>query len=215
MNINNPTTFGTPNLTLSTANSSGTGGALRADDTILVYDTTLPTAVGVATAVGSASTAPRRDHSHGGIGVLDTTHAQSSAGATGTTQIPADDTIPQITEGTEFITLTHTPLSALNRLILIISVNIASSAALVTTVALFRDSVTAAIAGATFHTADANRSKRFTFVFEEVAANTSERVYKVRIGPTGPATITFNGESGARLLGGVEYSSITLLESSP
>ena len=63
MNINNPTTFGTPDLTLGTANSSGTGGALRADDTILVFDTTLPAQVGTA-AVGSATVATRRDHVH-------------------------------------------------------------------------------------------------------------------------------------------------------
>ena len=63
MNINNPTTFSTPDLTLSTSNSSGTGGALRADDTILVFDTTLPAQVGTA-AVGSATVAPRRDHVH-------------------------------------------------------------------------------------------------------------------------------------------------------
>ena len=71
MNINNPTTFSTPDLTLGTSNSSGTGGALRADDTILVYDTSVPASVGAASATGSASTAARRDHVHAaGQGVL-------------------------------------------------------------------------------------------------------------------------------------------------
>ena len=66
MNINNPTTFSTPNLTLSTSNSSGTAGALRADDTVLVYDATLPDAIayGQSGSAGSASTSARRDHSH-------------------------------------------------------------------------------------------------------------------------------------------------------
>jgi len=66
VNINNPTTFGTPSLTLSTSNSSGTGGALRADDTILVYDTTAVDAItfGQSGSVGSAATASRRDHAH-------------------------------------------------------------------------------------------------------------------------------------------------------
>ena len=66
MNINNPTTFGSPSLTLSTSNSSGTGGALRADDTILVYDTTAVDAItfGQSGSVGSASTSSRRDHVH-------------------------------------------------------------------------------------------------------------------------------------------------------
>ena len=65
MNINNPTTFSTPALTLSTSNSSGTSGALRADDTLLVYDTTAPANVTLGSAVvGTASTAARRDHVH-------------------------------------------------------------------------------------------------------------------------------------------------------
>ena len=67
MNINNPTTFSTPDLTLSTSNSSGTAGALRADDTILVYDTTLPAIVASSAATGSAGTSARRDHQHAGI----------------------------------------------------------------------------------------------------------------------------------------------------
>lgn len=71
MNINNPTTFSTPDLTLSTANSSGTAGALRADDTILVYDTTVPTTIasGASAATGSASVSSRRDHQHGAFTV--------------------------------------------------------------------------------------------------------------------------------------------------
>ena len=67
MNINNPTTFSTPDLTLSTSNSSGTAGALRADDTILVYDTSVPTTIayGASAAAGSAAVSARRDHTHG------------------------------------------------------------------------------------------------------------------------------------------------------
>lgn len=67
MNINNPTTFSTPDLTLSTSNSSGTAGALRADDTILVYDTTVPTTIAssASAAAGDTGTAARRNHTHG------------------------------------------------------------------------------------------------------------------------------------------------------
>ena len=66
MQINNPTTFSTPDLTLSTSNSSGIAGALRADDTVLVYDTTLPDAItfGQSGAAGDTATAARRNHSH-------------------------------------------------------------------------------------------------------------------------------------------------------
>ena len=73
MNINNPTTFGSPNLTLTTSNSSGTGGALRSDDSILVYDTTGPAAVAASAGVGSAATSARRDHVHAGIAAITST----------------------------------------------------------------------------------------------------------------------------------------------
>lgn len=67
MNINNPTTFSTPDLTLSTSNSSGSAGALRADDTILVYDATVPTTIssGASASAGNSATAARRNHTHG------------------------------------------------------------------------------------------------------------------------------------------------------
>lgn len=69
MNITNPTSFGSPNLTLSTSNSSGSSGALRSDDQILVYDTTVPSVLALASATGSAATSARRDHVHGGSSV--------------------------------------------------------------------------------------------------------------------------------------------------
>lgn len=73
MNINNPTTFSTPDLTLSTSNSSGTSGALRADDTILIYDTQNPNPVGASAEVGSVATSARRDHVHVGVGAVTST----------------------------------------------------------------------------------------------------------------------------------------------
>lgn len=66
MNINNPTSFGIPNLTLSTSNSEGTGNAVRTDATVAVFDANLPDAItfGQSGAAGSAAVASRRDHAH-------------------------------------------------------------------------------------------------------------------------------------------------------
>ena len=66
MNINNPTTFSTPDLTLSTSNSSGSAGALRADDTLLVFNTSLPDAIsfGQSGASGSGNIAAYQNHAH-------------------------------------------------------------------------------------------------------------------------------------------------------
>lgn len=77
MNINNPTSFSPPDLTLSTSNSSGSAGALRADDTILVYDATVPDAItfGQSGAAGSAAVSARRDHAHAMVANPTTTAA--------------------------------------------------------------------------------------------------------------------------------------------
>ena len=66
MNINNPTTFSTPDLTLSTSNSSGTAGAIRADDTILVFNTEVPDAItfGQSGSAGSGNIAAYQNHAH-------------------------------------------------------------------------------------------------------------------------------------------------------
>ena len=71
MQINNPTTFSTPDLTLTTSNSSGSAGALRADDSILVYDTTVPSSLTPTSSasVGTAQTSARRDHVHAASGI--------------------------------------------------------------------------------------------------------------------------------------------------
>ena len=61
------TSLTTPAFTLGTANAAGDAiTAVASNSTILTYDTTLPANVGTA-ATGSAATAPRRDHVHGGV----------------------------------------------------------------------------------------------------------------------------------------------------
>ncbi len=61
-------TFGTPALTLGTANAAGAiDEVIRRDATILAFDATVPVtqAFGDAAAVGAATVAARRDHKHG------------------------------------------------------------------------------------------------------------------------------------------------------
>jgi hypothetical protein len=53
-----------PAFTLGTANAAGSAvTAVASDSTLLAFDTTLPAATGTS-AVGTATTAPRRDHVH-------------------------------------------------------------------------------------------------------------------------------------------------------
>ena len=62
------TTLAAPSLTLGTVNSAGSAStALATDSTLLAFDTTDPAAVAASAVVGSATTAPRRDHVHPGV----------------------------------------------------------------------------------------------------------------------------------------------------
>jgi hypothetical protein len=62
------TTLTTPAFLLGTANTAGDAiTAVSSNSTILTYDTSDPAAVSSAAAVGSSSTAARRDHVHAGI----------------------------------------------------------------------------------------------------------------------------------------------------
>ena len=154
----------------------------------------------------------------GGTGIATATTAivqiknvQTGAVATGTTQIPNDDTIPQITEGTEFMTLAITPTSATSILEVTVVTIVSNSGNNHISTALFRDAVSDALAADTEYTvATATVSK--SFVYQMIAGTTAEIIFRVRIGAGAAGTNSFNGVSGARRFGGVMSSSITIKE---
>lgn len=136
---------------------------------------------------------------------------QTGAVATGTTNIPVDDTIPQITEGDEYMTLAVTPTSAINKLIINVVFNFSTAANVYGTVALFQDAVANALACTScFVTAQEMGYPAFTHTM--TAGTTSAITFRVRAGLTGGNTLTFNGLVGARLYGDVYASSIVIKE---
>jgi hypothetical protein len=154
----------------------------------------------------------------GGTGaVVQIVNTQTGAVATGTTVIPLDDTIPQNTEGTEFMTLAITPTDVANKLKIDVVFYGSPDAANWITVALFQDSTADAIAAFSDYqnTATASASSQFTHIM--TAGTTSATTFKVRAGRDASAgtTYTFNGASGARRFGGVLASSITITEYVP
>lgn len=144
--------------------------------------------------------------------VVKVANTQTGAMATGTTTIPWDDTIPQITEGTEFMTLAFTPANATNILQIEVVINCNASAVNYIIGALFQDATTNALAVAAVYQEGASRAMQIKFTHRMVAGTTSATTFRVRAGTGGAATLTFNGEVGARRLGGVMASSITITE---
>jgi len=144
--------------------------------------------------------------------VVQQVNTQTGAVATGTTIMPFDDTIPQSGEGTQFMTLAVTPTSATNNLFIqvdaICSFNIANTL----TAALFQDATASALAAASEFQTTPTGITTISFNHTMVAGTTSATTFKIRIGGESAGTLTFNGYSSARMLGGVFASSITITE---
>ena len=145
--------------------------------------------------------------------VLQVVNYQTGAVATGATAIPFDDTIPQITEGVEFMTLAITPKSAAS--LLIVEVVCMGSPSLIdwVTVALFQDAIASSLA-AVYNYIGTNQAAPLGFAYSATSGSTSARTFRVRGGGT-TTTFTFNGASSARRMGGVSSSSITITEVVP
>ena len=144
-------------------------------------------------------------------------NTQTGAVATGTTTTPLDDTIPQITEGNEFMTLAITPTNASNILVIQVKAHASTTSGTGGTLvmALHQDSTANALAATADHTvagSSALMKCSLTLIHKMTAGTTSPTTFRVRIGDPNAGTVTFNGESGARLLGGVLASSITITE---
>ena len=148
--------------------------------------------------------------------VLQVVRYQTGAVATGTTIIPFDNSIPQNTEGTEFMTLAITPKSATSTLLVEVVCMVAHSYAgfMKLTAALFIDSTASSVATGIM-TCGEQWTMFLPFSHSQTSGSTSSMTFKVRAGSNQAGTMTFNGNYSARLFGGVAASSITITEVVP
>jgi len=146
--------------------------------------------------------------------VVQVVNVQTGAVVTGSTVIPLDNTVPQITEGNEFMTLAITPTSATNKLLISVNCCMANSHAAgnTSTVALFQDSTANAIAASTFSATGSHQRKTFSFEHYMTSGTASATTFKVRGGSNNAGTATLNGGAGVQDMGGVLSSSITITE---
>lgn len=148
-----------------------------------------------------------------GLGTLvQSVNSQTGAVATGTTILPFDNTIPQNTEGTEFLSVAITPTSATNILEVTVVLNYSYSIANTVSMALFQDSTANALAASAEYGSTATGLVNSSMIHRFTAGTTSATTLKVRAGGETAGTITLNGISGTRFFGGVMSSSITVVE---
>lgn len=147
--------------------------------------------------------------------VLQRAYYQTGAVATGTNIIPGDDSIPQITEGTEFMTLSFTPVSATSTIHIKVCMQLASSALSTMAAALFQDTTANALATATVQISTSGWIYSLTFSTTVSSGSISTRTFRVRAGNAAAGTTTFNGSGGTRYYGGSYASGIEIVEYAP
>lgn len=136
----------------------------------------------------------------------------SGAVATGSTTIPDDDTVPQNTEGDEYLTRSITPKSSSNILVFDIWLQATNSSDTPIIAALFQDTTANALAATYQDIGGADRKISLSFRYVMTAGTTSATTFKVRAGGASAGTTTINGSGGGRKLGGVISSGISITE---
>ena len=107
---------------------------------------------------------------------------------------PADNTIPQITEGKEFCNLAFTPTSATSKLLITVQVTYWLSIFARIYVAAFQSGVNDALA-TSYDTGDAQtpgEPNTFSFSFVVDSGSTTARTYSMRFGGSGSYTANIN-----------------------
>ena len=203
---------------MATINLAGsTSGTTSLIPTAIAGTGTLTLPTGTDTLVGLAATQTLTNKTLGSGTVLpagsvrQVVNYQTGALATGTTVIPADDTIPQNTEGDQYLSLAITPVSATSTLVITCTLVVSESASASIIAALFQDTTANALA-ATWSTKPAYNASLLNFTYTMTSGTTSATTFKMRVGPQSASTVTVNGVGGSRYFGGVLSSSITITE---
>jgi hypothetical protein len=212
----------------ATANSTAEGGAGAADSAQVFYTGTAVTGkayvilgwavwrTGLATAgtwsagPGDALCVGPNDRRPGQV--VQELRSLTGAVATGTTAIPADDTIPQQTEGDQYMSQAITPRSPANLLQIDSKAELTNSNVVVVTMALFQDAAADALAAGGGVATSGGFVVQFTLSYAKLAGTLSATTFKIRAGGSTGATTTFNGSAGTRRYGGVANSHLTVRE---
>lgn len=129
--------------------------------------------------------------------------------------IPEDDSIPQATEGTEWNSVTITPTSAANRLIIEASIDACGGSSSATLIgALFQDAAAPAIAISTTAGVSAGTTTSLHLRHEMLAGTTSATTFKFNAGPAS-GTMYVNGNNSGRKFGGISAIRMRVTEVLP
>ena len=170
-----------------------------ADGLVLVADSTQASGLNWGSSAGSGE-------------LVQQVYASTAAITNCNTAIPDDNTIPQITEGTEVLTATITPNNSSNYLHITFFGWTSTNSASRTGCALFQDATDNALCAESSKSGtDAPRAH--TLIYRMTAGTTSSTTFIIRIGNDAGSTEYLNATSaGARMFGGVSIATLTINE---
>ena len=207
--LNSPT-LTSPTLTSAVLNTAVSGTAVLDEDNMASNSATkLATQQSIKAyvdAVGSTYSPGQQ---------IQVVNVQDGTTSTGTITIPLDNTIPQNTEGNQFMSLAITPTKSTNalRIDIVCHLGFDSGSASAMFAALFQDTTASAIAvGTAARNPATGAMTTVTFTHYMLAGTTSSTTFKVRAGTNDAGTVIFNGNTSGALFGGVLESSITITE---
>jgi hypothetical protein len=150
------------------------------------------------------------------VGVLGTAFTFDNTWRTinsGVGLIPGDDTVPQIGEGLEIMSLAYTPESATSKLRLRVTAPLYSGGGSQVILALFRDSGVNAVAATHIVFQATNWGQNIILETEIDTGSTAATTISARIGVTASGqTVYVNGATGGRLFGGVCRATLSIEE---
>lgn len=143
-------------------------------------------------------------------------YTESGAVATGSTLFAGGDAIPANTGGDQYMTLAITPKSASNILVIEFLGYFSNTDQTPIIVGIFQDATVNALAAQSQQTYwTANSRSQIAIRHQMVSGTASATTFNIRVGATGAGTLTFNGNSGSREMGGVCASSLRITEFTP
>ena len=141
----------------------------------------------------------------------------AATAATSVTAIPVDDTVPQSSEGYEWVTHSHTPASDSNILKIRATCHIGetTNTAAYGIQALFKNSDANALAASMISNVSQLAVDTIVTEYVMTAGTTSAITFKARASLDAGTTMTINGFGGARKFGGVLVSRLEVFEFLP
>jgi len=143
--------------------------------------------------------------------VVDSVIGTYAVSADITAVIPYDDTIPQIGEGTQIISVTITPKSITNKLRCRFRTQAGANAATAVSAALFLGSGANALAAVGTSITATGFSFNMMFEHEFVPGATTAQTLTVRVGPAA-SICRLNGTVSGRVFGGVNVTTLVVEE---